>query len=136
MREGHFARHLKRMRSLYAARRKAMADALIAAFGDQLKIDPTFGGMHIIARLASNASDAELVLLAEQHGLMPDALSRHAIAHDCGQGLLLAFTNVPETQAPAMAQMLFEAVRGRLRRDEPVGRRASPSGPTAPANLH
>jgi len=34
MNEGHFARHLKRMRDLYAARRAALADALAAAFGE------------------------------------------------------------------------------------------------------
>src|SRR5262249_60541380 len=75
----------------------------------------TAAGMHVVAWGSADASDAELVLLAKVHGLMPDALSRHAIEHDCGQGLLLAFANIPETQAPAMAQKLYEAVRVRLR---------------------
>lgn len=134
--EGHFARHLKRMRSLYAARRKSLAAALNAAFGERLQIELSSGGMHIIARMPSDASDVELVLLAREHGLMPDALSRHAIERDCGHGLLLAFTNVSETQAPAMAQMLFAAVGSRLRRNHLIGRPSSPSSQAAPANLY
>jgi GntR family transcriptional regulator/MocR family aminotransferase len=136
MQEGHFARHLKRMRSLYAARRSALTEALTAVFGDRLQLEPSSGGTHIIARPAADASDAELVLLARERGLMPDALSRHTIEHDCGQGLLLAFTNIPEAQAPAMAQTLFEAIRGRLRRDESGGRGTRPAGPTTAANLY
>jgi GntR family transcriptional regulator/MocR family aminotransferase len=136
MQQGYFARHLNRMRSLYAARRKALSEALRAAFGDRLHIEPTSGGTHIIARLPSEASDAELVLLAREQGLMPDALSRHAVEHDCGQALLLAFTNIPETQAPEMAQILFEAVRLRLRRDEARDRRTRPAGATTMANLY
>src|SRR5215470_11317856 len=48
--EGHFARHLKRMRGLYAARRAALADALTAAFGDHLRVALQSGGMHLLAR--------------------------------------------------------------------------------------
>ena len=54
MREGYFARHLKRMRSLYAARRQALADALSAVFGDRLTVDLEPGGMHLVARLSSD----------------------------------------------------------------------------------
>src|SRR5262249_4279311 len=70
MQEGHFARHLKRMRSLYAARRKALSEALIAAFGERLQIEPTAGGTHIIVRLPAEVSDVELVLLARERGLI------------------------------------------------------------------
>ena len=39
MTEGHFARHLRRMRGLYAERRAALAHALSEAFGDALRIE-------------------------------------------------------------------------------------------------
>lgn len=53
MREGYFARHLKRMRSLYAVRRQSLADALSAVFGDRLAVDLEPGGMHLVARVAA-----------------------------------------------------------------------------------
>ena len=65
MAEGHFARHLGRMRALYAARRAALAGALAAAFGDRLRIELQSGGLHLLARLPSGTSDTALVRLAE-----------------------------------------------------------------------
>jgi GntR family transcriptional regulator / MocR family aminotransferase len=55
--EGHFARHLKRMRGLYAARRAALADALTAAFGDHLRVALQSGGMHLLARPLGGVRD-------------------------------------------------------------------------------
>ena len=54
MAEGHFARHLRRMRSLYAARRDALAEALGAVFGDRIKLQLQAGGMHLIARFTDS----------------------------------------------------------------------------------
>ena len=44
--EGHFARHVKRMRKLYAERRKALISALGTFFGDEIVLDVPLGGMH------------------------------------------------------------------------------------------
>src|SRR5215469_8146332 len=88
MAAGHFARHLKRMRALYGARRRALADNLSQVLGDRITVEPRPGGMHLIARLARGLRDVELARLAQAHGFAVYALSRHAITHDCGQGLL------------------------------------------------
>jgi hypothetical protein len=71
--------------------------------------------MHLLARPAIDASDRELVALAERRGLAPAALSAHALATDCGPGLLLNFTNIPEARAPTVAQALFAAIGHKLR---------------------
>src|SRR6516225_4839571 len=39
MNAGYFARHLKRMRALYASRRRALAESLLAVFGDRIVVD-------------------------------------------------------------------------------------------------
>jgi GntR family transcriptional regulator / MocR family aminotransferase len=114
MAEGHFARHLKRMRSLYDARRTALATVLADAFGDRLRIELQSGGMHLLARPAGDVSDSELVRLAESHGLAPVPLSDHAIGQDCAPGLLLSFTNVPEGEAGLAAEALLRAIGPRL----------------------
>ena len=114
MAEGHFARHLARMRALYAARRAALAAALAAAFGDRLRIGLQSGGMHLLARLPNGAPDTTLVGLAEMHGLAPAALSPLSVEHDCGPGLLLSFTNVPQERACQVAGALLHAIGNRL----------------------
>jgi len=110
MTEGHFARHLKRMRALYAARRAALADALAAAFGDQLRVSLQSGGMHLLARPSGRVRDTMLVQLAETQGLAPAALSSLSVDGDCGQGLLLGFTNIPQGLASDAARVLRRAI--------------------------
>jgi GntR family transcriptional regulator/MocR family aminotransferase len=114
--EGHFARHLKRMRGLYAARRTALATALAGTFGDRLQIGLQSGGMHLLARPSGDTLDQELVRLAERDGLAPAALSAHAMVANTGPGLLLSFTNIPEMQAESAAQALLRAIGDRVDR--------------------
>lgn len=110
MADGHFARHLRRMRGLYAARRRALAEALTAAFGDGVVLELEAGGMHLLARFPGAADDGTLARRAAAAGLAPTALSSLAMAHDCGQGLLLSFTNVPEGDAEALTRRLRTAI--------------------------
>ncbi|MBV9824607.1 MAG: PLP-dependent aminotransferase family protein [Alphaproteobacteria bacterium] len=109
--EGHFARHLRRMRQLYAARRASLARALVDVFGDGLVLSLQGGGMHLLAWPDGGLADTELVRRAEAQGLAPSPLSMHAIAAACKPGLLLSFTNIPEDQAESAARRLLAALK-------------------------
>ena len=110
MAAGYFARHLKRMRALYAERRLALANGLRAAFGDHIAVDLQPGGMHLIARFPSGTSDVKLAQLAQAGGLSVEALSLRGTARACGQGLLLGFTNIAETDALAVCRRLHRLI--------------------------
>jgi GntR family transcriptional regulator / MocR family aminotransferase len=109
--EGHFGRHLKRMRGLYAARRDALASSLRDAFGDRLEMTVQPGGMHLLARFPDGGPDIELVRRAVLHGLLPNALSTQYLGRTHDYGLLLGFTNIPEGQASARAKALGSALK-------------------------
>ncbi|KQW54425.1 PLP-dependent aminotransferase family protein [Variovorax sp. Root411] len=95
MRDGHFSRHLKKMRLLYARRRAMLVAGLLKAFGDGVRIDLRSGGMHLIARFDQRReSDVSLARRAQQAGLNCQPLSSRAIAVHCDAGLLMGFTNV------------------------------------------
>src|SRR5215468_11163761 len=68
MAAGHFARNLKRMRTLYAARRRALANGLSRVFGDRITVDLKPGGMHLIARFGAGVCDIKLAELAQAGG--------------------------------------------------------------------
>jgi GntR family transcriptional regulator / MocR family aminotransferase len=108
--EGHFARHIKRMRELYADRRSALASALASVFNGQISVELQAGGMHLLARFPNGQSDTRLAERAIAHGLVPAALSTFRIEHGCGQGLLLNFANIPGEQAFEMALRLKKAI--------------------------
>ena len=112
--QGHFARHLKKMRMLYARRRAWLADALRVAFGERIHVEHTRGGMHLVVRVRSRMSDRTLARRAQQEGLNCQPLSeRYANASrqppGC-RGLLMGFTNVASSEeAGRIARRLRDA---------------------------
>jgi GntR family transcriptional regulator/MocR family aminotransferase len=110
MTEGHFARHLQRMRTRYRARRDALAAALRREFGAHIEISLEAGGLHLLARFPQHGSDVELARRARAYGLVPHPLSGQSIAHDAGEGLLMSFTNVAEHQAADVASALRRSI--------------------------
>lgn len=108
---GHFGRHLKRMRALYAARRDALASALRGVFGNRMEMAVQPGGMHLLARFPDLDPDVALVRRAQACGLAPVALSDHYLGRTRDRGLLLGFTNIAEGQASSRAKALARAIR-------------------------
>jgi len=109
MREGHFGRHIKRMRKLYADRRAAVAAALVDVFGKKIDLQLQAGGMHLLARFKGCKSDVDWAARAAAHGLAPVPFSEWRVEHDCGQGLLLGFTNIAPQNAKEAALRLKQA---------------------------
>jgi GntR family transcriptional regulator/MocR family aminotransferase len=103
---GHFARHVKRMRGLYARRRTALAEALSGHF----EVELAAGGMHLLIRLPDGVNDGDVARRALAAGLGPTALSGLSIAHDAGRALLLGFTNVREADAADLVARLVAVV--------------------------
>ena len=106
MADGHFSKHLRRMRTLYRARRQALTDALEAMFPTMLTITPRDGGMQIVARLPPNIRDTDLVARAALAGITIQALSQFAMADQRDNALVLGFTNLPVEQAWATCEAL------------------------------
>jgi GntR family transcriptional regulator/MocR family aminotransferase len=109
--DGHFARHLKQMRRLYAERRNALVSALHKVFGDGIVLDVPTGGMHVIGRFPGCRDDVALAASAQRGGLGPFALSSCAVGKSVDLGLLLSFTNIPVEAAAREAQRLLQAIR-------------------------
>lgn len=110
---GHFARHLKKMRLLYARRRAMLAGELLKAFGDAARIDLKSGGMHLILRFDGRESDTVLASRAQRAGLNCQPLSARFAGRACDHGLLLGFTNVGSAaEARRLVRRLRSAVAG------------------------
>lgn len=123
--EGHFARHIRRMRRLYAERRSALATALDQACGDRLRLALTARGMHLIGLLPPGTDDVALAGRAAAAGLVPAALSPWYLAAPATPGLLLGFTNIPVGAAEETASRLravLDAGAPRLAARRGIGR--------------
>lgn len=94
IREGHFARHIQRMRKLYAERRDATAAGLESVLKQHVRIDAQPGGMHLILRLQGKQSDRRLVARMREAGLYAEALTDWTTEGEGASALLVNFTNV------------------------------------------
>ena len=92
--EGHFARHIQRMRRLYAERREATAAGLESVLHKYMRIDPQPGGMHLILRLKGGRSDRRLVERMRNEGLYGEALTDWMAGGRGASAVLLNFTNL------------------------------------------
>ncbi|MGD9803364.1 MAG: PLP-dependent aminotransferase family protein [Hyphomicrobiaceae bacterium] len=111
---GQFARHLHRMRRLYADRRQALADALLQTFGNLLSIEMENGGMHLLARIPASGNDVRIAKIAAASGLAVNALSETYMGSANQRGLLLGFTNVPVNKARTLCRSLHREIAGAL----------------------
>ncbi|MCR4470018.1 PLP-dependent aminotransferase family protein [Burkholderia sp. SCN-KJ] len=105
MDQGHFARHIKKMRSLYATRRNYLIQALAQVFGGELRVPDRAGGIHVLAYLKSKYNDKALAAAANSNGLAVRALSEWCIRRRSPVGLLMGFANIA-TPEEALDQVL------------------------------
>ena len=102
--EGHFDRHLGRMRSLYRERQLALVDALSIASGGRLRPLSTTGGTHLAAISDDAFDDISFVEEMARIGNIKLApLSAFAADLPEHAGLVLGFSNCPRSALePAM----------------------------------
>lgn len=95
--EGHFARHIQRMRRLYNERRALTIEALERSLPKGMQVERSPGGMHLVLRLPEDVSDTALAEQVLARGMSVQALSRWAASSQRQSGLLLSFTNCATT---------------------------------------
>lgn len=92
--QGNFARHVRKMRTLYAKRREYLVGALGQLAAEGLKVELGQAGMHIVIRSVRVEPDTELARRAQAAGFAVQALSTWSLDGQGPQGLLVGFTNV------------------------------------------
>ena len=101
---GHFARHVRRMRTLYAERQEALVAALGRELAGAIETSPAEAGMNLTAWLRGNASDLELSNKAARVGVVVTPVSAYALEVKPRPGLLLGY-------AAFSTRQIREAVR-------------------------
>ncbi|MBY4947525.1 PLP-dependent aminotransferase family protein [Cupriavidus respiraculi] len=109
--QGHFARHIKRMRALYAKRRALLAAAFAPYAPLGLTVQLREGGMHLLVALRDDMDDVALVRRAREAGFGLQALTDWRQGADGPRGLMVGFTNVATAgQAQDVVRRLMAAL--------------------------
>lgn len=109
--EGHFERHLRRMRRLYQARRDALLAALRARFGDAVAAGGDGAGLHLVAWLPPDADASALSAEAATMGVAAPSLDPYYLGASRRPGLMLGFAALDETRIAEGVRLLARAAR-------------------------
>lgn len=110
--DGHFARHLRRMRERYGARRAALHDQVGRYLGGALRLPDIQAGLSTPAYLARGISSREVIERGQRHDLDLWSLDRYAIQRRDLRGLLLGFAAFTERQLRDAVVALASVIDG------------------------
>ena len=96
MLDGHFARHLKRMRAQYAAREHFLTDLIARRLDGLVEIRPVESGMYLTAWLPWGWSDREVAAALSTAGVATVPLSSLCLETPRRPGLVLGYTGHSE----------------------------------------
>jgi GntR family transcriptional regulator/MocR family aminotransferase len=108
---GHFTRHIRKTRQLYAERRTALAQALSNEFGSEIEILGAEAGMHLVVTLPAGLSDRKIAIRAAQEGLWLWPLSSAYVGANVRQGFILGFGGTKADDMLAQVRRLRKAIR-------------------------
>jgi GntR family transcriptional regulator/MocR family aminotransferase len=109
--EGHLARHIRRMRPLYAQRRRAFEQGALAHWAGWMRIGPGNAGLHLSTRIDDPAMAKVIMEAARLHlpGALP--LSAYSIGDQQQQGLCIGYGGVDVDQIASAVRALGAALR-------------------------
>jgi GntR family transcriptional regulator/MocR family aminotransferase len=110
LREGHYLRHLRRMKRLYALRRQRLLDCLAELGPEPLKVEAT-AGMAVVVSLPPSTSDVDVSRRALSAGLAPVPLSPWYLDSTVRQALLLGVTNLDGRRVADDCRRLVDLAR-------------------------
>ncbi len=111
LRDGHFARHLRRTRILYLARRNALLAGLARHCDGLLTVHNADAGLHASTLLPSGVNDVAVVRRMRERGLTATALSTRYVSAHRRSGLLLGFGGWGERRIAEATAVLGEVLR-------------------------
>src|SRR5207245_10292096 len=91
--EGHFARHIRRMRPIYAERREVLVTELAHAFAEDAEIIGDEAGLHLAMLPPKLRNDQQLAARAAKESLWLSPLSASYVGKSPRQGFVLGFGN-------------------------------------------
>ncbi len=108
--EGHLARHVRRMRTVYAERRRQLL-AMTDELAPWLDIHPPEAGIHALAWLRRGISDTVAAQAAIDHGVETRPFSVYCLGANQRNGLVLGYGAFREAQLRAGARKLAAALQ-------------------------
>ena len=112
--EGHFARHLRRIRATYGEQQQLMLEQLRKRLADILEVSPDPAGMHLVAWLPPGVDDVAVATACAAGGVSAPPLSYYSIEPPKRGALMLGYTGVTRARIKFGMHHLETALRAAL----------------------
>lgn len=108
---GHFARHIRRMRALYAQRQQLLVAAIQAELAAYMTVNPAPAGLHLVGWLQHGLDDRVVAAAAEQQGVEVAPISGYSLLPQSKHGLVLGYAMLDEEKIVEGVICLKRAIR-------------------------
>ncbi|RPI68631.1 MAG: PLP-dependent aminotransferase family protein [Ignavibacteriales bacterium] len=96
--EGHFTKHIRKMRMLYKSRQEFLIDDINKNLSEFVTVEPSPSGMQIILWLKKKVSDKKVAAEALKNNLIVNPLSDYSIKFHQKPGIILGYTAFDEKE--------------------------------------
>jgi GntR family transcriptional regulator/MocR family aminotransferase len=110
--DGHFGRHIRQMRTLYAERQGVLVREAQRHLAGALEVRPVETGLHVVGRLPATCDDQQASAAALRQGVYAAPLSAYALEPLPLQGLVLGYAGCTEQQIREGVARLAGALAG------------------------
>lgn len=108
--EGHFNRHLRRMRTLYAKRQSVLIEALNDTLGNRVDVSSDEAGLHLTVFLGDGLDDRDVSAALRRRGIVAPPLSFYASRPLDRDGLVLGYAAITEEEIREGVRAIAEAL--------------------------
>jgi len=123
--EGHFGRHIRRMRELYASRLAVLRESVQRKLGEFLTIPETEAGVNTVGWLGNGINAEAVAQAATERSVEVIPINRFALEKQTPEGLLLGFGAVDDRELlrgiEDLASALKVATRNSMAPSKSVG---------------
>jgi GntR family transcriptional regulator/MocR family aminotransferase len=117
IRDGHLARHVRHMRSIYAERRDALLDGLRRELGPWLQPIPSEAGLHLAARIRDPALAPEIMPTVLRFAAGAESTADYAMTRDVEPAVTFGYGVIDADEIAAALIDLRHALEKRARID-------------------
>lgn len=114
--DGHFTRHLSRMRKAYKSRMELLCDVLEEKFGKgNISLQGRHTGLHLLLTLRDAPGEEQMVAAAAREGVRLRGLSEYYMERreDCpGNTVVIGYASVADREIPALVAALHRSWSG------------------------
>ncbi len=89
--DGHYARHVRRIRKACYERQSAMIEAIQRYIPHGFRVEPSDSGIHVVCWLSENLKEQDIIDKCRKIGLGVQPLSRYCQTKSTSQAILLGF---------------------------------------------